>query len=142
MNSNYFQCIYNPKNPKHIKSDNRAVIYARVANNSKCSEIKLERQIRKCQKFIKSMGWKCLKVYTDKCIPTYKKGPSCDQLFIDGGRNMYDFIVCTNISRLSRNLGNLTWELSVTNIVAPILLVPINKYKVNPNKYLLIKTLA
>jgi predicted site-specific integrase-resolvase len=142
MNKNLYECIYNPQNPRHVKFGIRAVIYARVVNSSKESDLKLERQVKKCRNFIKSMGWKCLKVYTDKCSTKFKLGPNCENLFHDGNQNLYDFIVCTNQSRLSRNTGNLSWQLSVTNIIAPLLLVPIDQYRINPNKYLLKQILA
>jgi len=89
------------------KKIKRAVIYSRVSSKQQVLGESLETQRQECEKYIKSKGWKLIKVYEDAGISgaSLEGRDELKSLLNEVGK--FDFVVVFRLSRFGRNTTDL-----------------------------------
>lgn len=86
----------------------KAAIYARLSTDRQ-NESSIEQQVRACADYATRQGWAVVKTYDDKGISGAALGnrPGIRQLQMDAERRAFEVLLVTDLSRLSRNQGDL-----------------------------------
>jgi len=138
----------NPYNelPKYLKFDSlkkeypsRAVIYIKVNNCDSESGHKSEvLQYKKCTSFIKEMGWNLIQIFQDD-ETNDDEFANLGEMVEEGYDNRFDYIVCTSLDRLPKDLPHFLSELILC--ANPPEIVPLECYSIRSRKVVKVKLL-
>ena len=86
----------------------RVAIYARFSTDRQ-NESSIEEQVRACTDYATRQQWAVVKTFDDKGISGAALGnrPGVQQLQVDAAAGVFDVLLVTDLSRLSRNQGDL-----------------------------------